>query len=187
MENKEEFTEIVRNREEVFRGSYLRVERFDIELPDGRTGVREVVRVRDAVAVLPVDRDHTVHLIRQHRPAIGRTILEAPAGVLDRPDEPPEACAKRECEEETGIIPGKLTKLITYAHAEGYSTGFITLFLATDLTHTGKTRLDASEYIEQAAMPFEELLAMVRDNRIIDSKTILCALLSRPLLEGPGR
>ncbi len=176
------FTEIVRKREKLFKGAYLDLERLEIELPDGRTGLREVVLVRDAVAVLPVDRDGAAHLIRQHRPAIGRTIIEAPAGVLDSPDEAPEACARRECEEETGIVPGKLTRLLTYAHAEGYSSGFISLFLATDLTHTKKTRLDASEYLEQVALPFEELLTMVRENRIIDSKTILCALLSRPLL-----
>jgi ADP-ribose pyrophosphatase len=175
--------EIERKRERLFTGAYLKLDRLEMELPDGRKGVREVVLVPDAVAILPVDADGTAHLIRQHRPAIGRTIIEAPAGVLDHPDEPPEACARRECREETGIVPGKLVKLISYAHAEGYSTGFITLFLGLDLKHTGKTSLDASEYVEQVAMPFGELLDSVRANRIIDSKTMLCALLSRPHLE----
>jgi ADP-ribose pyrophosphatase len=175
--------EIERRRERIFKGAYLKLDRLEMELPDGRKGVREVVCVPDAVAVLPVDADGTAHLIRQHRPAIGRTLIEVPAGVLNRPDEPLEACARRECREETGIMPGKLVRLITYAHAEGYSTGFITLFLGLKLRHTNKTRLDPSEYVEQVALPFRKLWNMVRENGIVDSKTILCTILSRPFLK----
>ncbi|OGS33752.1 MAG: hypothetical protein A2293_14465 [Elusimicrobia bacterium RIFOXYB2_FULL_49_7] len=177
------FTEQVLKRETCFTGSYLKLERLHIELPDGRHGTREIVRVKDAVAVLPVDQNGIVHLIRQHRPAIGRTILEVPAGVVDSTDASLEACAARECEEETGIVPGKLVKLLTYAHAEGYSTGFITLFLATDITPTGQTKLDESEYVEQAAFPFAEAERKVQDGDIIDSKTILCLLLSKSRIE----
>jgi ADP-ribose pyrophosphatase len=171
--------ESVTRKELIFHGAYLDLLRLTVRVPNGRTAHRETVRVRDAVGVMPVDKDGTVHLIRQHRPAIGRTIMEIPAGVLDSRKETPEACARRECEEETGIIPGKLKKLITYSHAEGYSTGFITLFLATDLKHTGKLNLDESEFVEQVKMPFSKLLKMIARNEIIDSKTMLCALMSR--------
>jgi 8-oxo-dGTP pyrophosphatase MutT (NUDIX family) len=168
--------EPVTGKERIFSGGYLNLDRLAIRLPDGREGFREVVHVRNAVAVLPLDGEGNVHLVRQHRAAIGRTILEVPAGVLDD-GETLEHCALRECEEETGYRPGKLKKLLTYAHAEGYSDGFITLFLGTQLQNIGALKLDSSEFVEQVAMPFPELLSLVRENKIIDSKPILCTLL----------
>ena len=183
-QNDEPFERVI-ERESVFRGKYLHLERLKIKLPDGRLGEREIVRVRDAVAVLPVDEDGMVHLVRQHRPAIGRTLLEAPAGLLDD-EEDEEGAAVRECEEETGYRPGTMKKLISYAHAEGYSTGFITLFLGTDIEYTGNIHLDATEYVEPVCMPYHELLQLVRENKIIDSKTILSTLLSERFLVSYG-
>jgi len=78
--------EAVIGRKVLFCGGYLRLEELTIRLPDGRDGRREVVTVANAVAVLPVDADGRVHLVRQHRAAIGRTILEAPAGVIEPGD-----------------------------------------------------------------------------------------------------
>jgi len=166
------------NREKIFDGHYLHLERLQIELPDGRTGEREVVAVPDAVAVLPLDADGNVHMVRQHRTPINRTLLEVPAGIVDE-GERPEETAFRECEEETGYRPGKLRKLLYYAHAEGYSTGHTTLFLGTDLKHTGKIKLDSSELLEQVSLPFDELVQLIHQNKIYDSKTILCVLLFR--------
>ena len=79
----ENILEVVTSHQMIFRGNYLSLERLGIRLKDGRTGEREIVRVPNAVAVLPVDDDGTVHLVRQHRPAIGKTIVEIPAGLLD--------------------------------------------------------------------------------------------------------
>jgi ADP-ribose pyrophosphatase len=179
VQDRDPLFEPVKKRETLLRGGYLSLERLTLGLPDGKEAFREVVRVRDAVAVLPVDRNGTARLVRQHRAAIQRTILEAPAGILDRPDETLEACARRECVEETGLLPKRLVKLITYAHAEGYSTGFITLFLGQELQETGGPKLDQTEFVEQVSMPYPELLDRVLKNEIIDSKTILSVLLSR--------
>ena len=180
--NHDSLFEHVKKRESIFQGKYLNLERLHLQFPNDIKGIREVVRVKDAVAVLPVDSENTVHLIRQHRPAIGKTIIEVPAGIMDKKEESLEECAKRECEEETGVIPGKLTRLITYAHAEGYSTGFITLFLGTELKHTKNLNLDQTEFVEQVSMPYTELLKMVLKNQIIDSKTILSTLLSKEII-----
>jgi len=174
--------EPVQKRERVYAGSYLNLDRLTIRLPNGKKAFREIVNVRNAVAVLPVDKDGTAYLVRQHRPAIKRTIIEIPAGVVDSKRESLEKCARRECEEETGIIPGRLRRLLTYSHAEGYSTGFITLFLATNLRHTGKLNLDQTEFLEQVKMPYAKLLRMIEKGGIVDSKTILCAMLSRRYL-----
>ena len=91
--------------------------------------------------------------------------------------------ARRECEEETGYKPGKLTELITYAHAEGYSTGMITLFLGTELENTGKTDFDESEFLELVKIPFRELIIKVKTKQFIDSKTIISTLICEKLLD----
>ncbi len=160
----------------VFNGDYLTVEKMTINLPDGRTGTREIVLVKNAAAVLPVDKKGMVHLIRQYRHAVQRYTLEVPAGLIDK-DETPEQSAVRECEEETGYSPHKVKKLLYYAHSEGYSTGYTTLFLGTELEYTGKMNPDSTEFLERISMPFEEFFHMIRKQEILDSKSILCGIL----------
>lgn len=181
-----EFPEIVplgvlHDRNRIFTGTYLKLDRLDVRLPDGRVAVREVVCVPHAVAVLPVDSFGSVHLVRQFRPAIGRTIIEIPAGLIDQ-GETPEDAAFRECEEETGYRPRSLRKLIFYAHAEGYSNGFITAYVGTDLVFTGKDNPDSTEIIDRIEMSFEDLLTAVSAGEIVDSKTILSTVLTRDLI-----
>lgn len=153
----------------------MQLELLDVLLPDGKKTTREIVRVRDAVAVLLLDDEQNIHLVKQTRPAIEQTLISIPAGLIDEGESEEEA-ARRECEEETGYMPQHLHRIVKYAHAEGYSTGFITLFLGLDPVHSGNTKQDASEYIEQVKMPFQELYEKVCDNEIIDSKTLLSVL-----------
>jgi len=174
------YTPIIQ-RKKLYGGKYLNLERLEVLLPNGKSGIREIVGVKDAVAVLPIDSAGNAYLVRQHRPAIGRTIVEIPAGVIDR-GEDARTCALRECEEETGYKPEVLTELLTYAHAEGYSTGFITLFLGRHLKHNGGMCLDETEFVELVCMPFDELLKKVKSNYFVDSKTILATLLSEKII-----
>lgn len=153
----------------------MQLELLDVHLPDGKETTREIVRVRDAVAVLLLDDDQNIHLVKQARPAIEQTLISIPAGLIDE-SESEEDAARRECEEETGYVPQRLHRIVKYAHAEGYSTGFITLFLGLDLVYSGNTNQDASEYVEQLKMPFQELYEKVCENEIIDSKTLLSVL-----------
>lgn len=171
--------------ETIYSGKYLDVRKYFLRLPDGREAIREIVHVRNSVGVLLVDQKGQAIVVRQHRPAIGKTILEIPAGQLDD-GESPEDAALRECEEETGYVPQKLEKLITYAHAEGYSTGWMTLFVGTDLFRTGEIKLDQTENLHTVSLPFDELVQKVRDNEIVDSKTILSVTLGEAWL-GVGK
>jgi len=172
--------EKIETRSVLFRGRYLLLERLNLSLDGRKAGIREIVRVPDAAAVLPLDRDKTVHLVRQFRPAVNRVLLEIPAGLISKGESAGETAA-RECEEETGVRPRRLRRLITYAHAEGYSTGFITLFLGTDLEYTGSVQLDASEHLYPVRLPFQELIHKVDSGEIVDSKTILSTLLTREI------
>lgn len=182
MKSSESLNEKIIKRQLIFQGRYLHLEELELLLPNQTLAKREIVRVRNAVAILPIDKEKNVYLVRQHRPAIESTILEIPAGLIDKGEEVEEA-ARRECEEETGFRPHTLKKLITYAHAEGYSTGFITLFWGSDLEYTGNINLDNTEYLEQQTLSFEDLSRMVDQNKIIDSKTILATLYCRGLID----
>jgi ADP-ribose pyrophosphatase len=182
MPEKNSLEERMEKRHILYTGKYLNLEKVDVIFPDGRPGQREIVQVYNSVAVLLLDGKNEAHLIRQYRIAIDRTIFEIPAGLLD-PGEDAETAALRECEEETGLLPQKLEKLITYAHAEGYSTGYMTLFLGTELKNTGKIKLDSTEFLEPVSIPFPKLEEMVRNNEIIDSKTILSTLLVKNRLK----
>lgn len=177
-----DLTEQVLGKERIFNGNYMKLDVWDVQLPDGRRAKREIVQVRDAVAILPVDRDGNAYLVRQYRPAIERTVLEIPAGLIDDGEKKEEAVV-RECEEETGWVPESLQFMITYAHAMGYSTGYISLFLGTNLRETGRIHLDASEHLEPVVMPFQELISLVEKNEIVDPKTILAVLMAKDILE----
>jgi ADP-ribose pyrophosphatase len=173
----EDVDESVKKRTTVFHGGYLDTELWEVTLADGKPATREIVRVKNAVAVFMTDDRNRVCLVKQHRPAIGRTILEVPAGLVDK-GEDLEAAALRETEEETGWRPAGLEKLLAYAHSEGYSTGWITLFRSLRPVHTGKIKLDPTERLEAVWVTWDELEEMIKKNEIVDSKTLLSFFLA---------
>ena len=159
----------------VYNGKYVQAEERIVRLPDGREAVREIVRPPDAVGVLPIEADGTVHLVRQYRQAIGQVTLEIPAGIID-PGESKEETGRRECEEETGVRPGKMEWLFKYYHSVGFSTGNIEIFLGTDLIRTDSDHEEDGEFLERVRMPFDELYRLAVTGQIVDSKTILAVL-----------
>jgi ADP-ribose diphosphatase len=159
----------------VYQGKYVQTEERLVRLPDGREAVREIVRPPDAVGVLPIDTDGTVHLVRQYRQAIERVILEIPAGIIN-PGESKEDTGRRECEEETGVRPDKMEWLFRYYHSVGFSTGTIEVYLGTELRKDSSLLPDDGEFIERVRMPFDELYRLAEDGMIVDSKTILAVL-----------
>jgi len=156
---------------------HLSVDR--VRYPDGSTGELEMMRHSGAAAVLPLlddaaAEDPTILLIRQYRYAAGGYLLEVPAGRPD-PGEAWEACARRELEEETGMVPGRLEYLTSILTTPGFTDERIRLYLATDLT-PGATTLDTDEFVEPVTLPLSAALEKVRDGEIADAKTI-CTLL----------
>jgi ADP-ribose pyrophosphatase len=159
----------------VFQGRYVSTEVRTVRLPDGHEATREIVSPPNAVGVLPIDHTGTVHMVRQYRSAIERVILEIPAGIIDA-GESPEATGRRECEEEVGLIPGRMTPLCGFHHAVGFSTGRIELYLATELTPSGRQHAEPGERLERVALPYAELLRLVLAGEIVDSKTLVAVL-----------
>jgi ADP-ribose pyrophosphatase len=159
-----------RSSKERFAGRLIRVE---VESWDGHDF--EVVRHPGAAAVLPVTPDGDVLLVRQFRPAIRRSLMEIPAGVLDVDGEDPLGCAARELFEETGYRHRSLEFLGGIYTSAGFADEYIHLFEAV----TGDRQEGASEEgIEVLRRPLDEMVTAARAGRVRDAKTAVALLLA---------
>jgi ADP-ribose pyrophosphatase len=155
---------------EIYRGKRLRVVKELYRLPSGREKERVVIHPGDAAAMLPIDGD-TCILLRQFRFAIGECLCEAPAGTMD-PGETPLATAQRELIEETGLSGSSFIPRGFIYTTPGFTTEKIHLFEVRGLTPSHEYARDEDEEIEVVRVPVSVVLAMVRDGRIRDAKTI---------------
>jgi ADP-ribose pyrophosphatase len=158
---------------EIYRGRRLRVVKELYRLPSGREKERVVIHPGDAAAMLPIEGD-TCILLRQFRFAIGEHLCEAPAGTID-PEETPLATAQRELIEETGLAGETFISRGFIYTTPGFTTEKIHLFEVRGLTPSGRYTKDEDEEIEVVMVPASEVIAMVRDGRIRDAKTIALA------------
>lgn len=171
------------NSETIFAGKVLTVKKDDIRLPDGNKGYREYCEHNGAVAVIPIDKDGTVYMVRQYRYACGRDFLEVPAGKYDYIGEPPIKAAARELKEETGLTAKNMVFIGNYISSPAILTEKIALFMATDLT-VGETDFDDDEFINIEKYPLNKLVDMVIGGEIEDGKTISAVLKANKILSG---
>ena len=158
----------------IFDGGFLHIDEVELEMPNGDVVTHEVLRHPGAVAIIAVNEAGQVLLVRQWRTTLERVTLEIPAGKLE-PGEDPQDCALRELQEETGYTAGSIRYLIPVACAAGYSDEIIHIYLASNL-QPGLAHPDQDEFVEPLWMDLSELVDMVLDGRIEDSKTIIGAL-----------
>jgi len=165
-------------RETVFDGRLLHVERVVAETRKGDRVTREVVSHPGAVVIAPIDETGRLLLVTQYRLPAGGALLELPAGTLDVDDagdvEDPLEAAHRELEEETGYRAATMERLGGYWSAPGFSTEYLTLYLASELTAAGEDRRppDADEELILLAVPIRDALAAIDAGLIEDAKTI---------------
>ena len=167
--------------EEIFDGIILHVIRDTVELPNGHTSVREVIRHIGAVCVIPVTDDNRVIVERQYRYPLDRVILEVPAGKLDSPDEDRLPAIQRELREETGYHADEWTSLGDFHPAPAYSDEYITMYLARGL-RKGEQDLDADEFLDVHTVPLKDLVEEVMAGTISDAKTQVCILKAARIL-----
>ncbi|HUJ86102.1 MAG TPA: NUDIX hydrolase [Burkholderiales bacterium] len=156
--------------EEVFAGRLLRVQRDAVRLPDGSEGVREYIRHPGAVAVVALFDDRRVLLERQYRYPHRREFIELPAGKREA-GEPPLDTAQRELLEETGYTAREWRHLGVIHTAIAYTDEGIEMYLARGLEKRA-AKLEAGEFLEVLTPGFDEAVAMIRDGRITDAKTV---------------
>ena len=167
--------------EDIFEGTVLHVKRDTVALPNGGTGIRELIRHIGAVCVIPVLENGDAVMERQYRYPVNRVILEIPAGKLDAPDEDRLAAAQRELKEETGYTAEEWIDLGPFHPAPAYSDEYITMYLARKL-HRGEQALDADEFLDVCTVPLSELVEDVMSGRISDAKTQICILKASRIL-----
>lgn len=172
--SRKDLSETFVSGEEVFGGKLLKVHRDVVRLPNDRTAVREYIRHPGAVLAVPLFDDGRVLLERQFRYPHARDFIELPAGKLD-PGEPHLETVKRELLEETGYVASEWTRLGVIHPSIGYTDEGIEMFLARGLERR-EAKLDDGEFLEVFSVPFEEAVAMVRDGRITDGKTVAALL-----------
>lgn len=156
-------------------GRIFNVNRLQVELPDGRRALRDVVRHPGAVAIVALTEEGRICLVRQYRTALGRVTVEIPAGKLSAGEDPLE-CANRELLEETGMVAEKMAFLTTIASSDGFCDELIHIYMATGLTFA-KSSPDDDEFINVDLVEVSELVDAVLDGRIEDAKTVVGALL----------
>ena len=166
--------------EPAYQGKAFRVRRDQVRLPDGQLTRLDIVEHIGAVTILPLDADGRIWFVRQYRHAAAQELLELPAGTLE-PGEPPEACARREIREETGLAAGELHKLGEFFLAPGYSTEYMHVFLATDL-RPDPLPGDQDEFLSVEALPVGKVFEMIARGEIQDAKTLAALLLARAWL-----
>lgn len=163
-----------------FDGKLIKVT-YDVAEVNGKEAWREVVHHPGASAVVAIDEENRIIMEKQFRYALNDYLLEIPAGKLDA-GEDPLVCAKRELEEETGIIASEWISLGTIATSPGFCNEVIHLYVAKGLSK-GEIHWDEDEYVEVERYTFDELLQRIKDEKIKDSKSLSALLLAMPYLK----
>lgn len=162
------------NTKEIFEGRIVKLRVDDVKLPNGKISTREIVEHPGGVAVIAINDNRKIVMVKQFRKPVNEALLEIPAGKLEY-DESPELCAKRELLEETGYQAINIKHLITFYTTPGFSNEKMHLYFAKDLLKSN-SNTDEDEFLEVYEYTPEELIRMVLTNEIKDSKTIVAIL-----------
>jgi ADP-ribose pyrophosphatase len=163
-------------RETVFHSRLFDVQNVKVRLSNGREPVYALVKHPGAVAVVPVDGEGNIWLVKQYRVGCEGWLLEIPAGTLE-PGEDPDECVQRELQEEIGMAAGKLQKLGDFYLAPGYSSERLHIYLATSLT-PAHAEMDEDEVIQIEKIPVARAYAMAETGEFHDGKTLAALLMA---------
>ena len=155
--------------ETVFEGRVFTVEIKEITTPAGGKSTREIVVHHGGACILPVDDEGNCYLVKQFRSPFEKVMLEAPAGKIEKGEDPFD-CVSREITEETGFVADKIECVGSIVATPGYCSEIITLYIGTCLKYEGGNP-DENEYIATVKMPLKEAVKMADEGAITDAKT----------------
>jgi ADP-ribose pyrophosphatase len=161
--------------EQIYRGRAVSLRVDTIEKITGSRTTREVVEHSDCVAVVVMDHEDNVLLVRQFRHPVGKPLLEIPAGGID-PGEEPIDSVRRELQEEIGYLPRHIARLGGFYSVPGYGTEYLHCFLATDLV-TGRLTAEDTEDIELVRVALDDVPGLIASGQICDAKSIAALLM----------
>jgi ADP-ribose pyrophosphatase len=150
--------------QQIYDGRILQLRVDTVRLPSGRVTKREIVEHDDCIAILAIDSDDNVLLVKQFRKAVDKEVLEIPAGGIE-PGEEPAAAVKRELREETGFLPKRVERIGGFYTTPGYSSEYLHLFVASDLT-SAKLQAEDTESIKVERVPISQILELIRTGAI---------------------
>ena len=154
----------------IYDGRTVKLRVDTVQMPGGRTSIREIVEHRGVVVIVAVDASDNVLLVNQFRQPLGKELLELPAGGIDG-EETPEEAVRRELQEETGYLPKKIERLSGFYSAPGFCTEYMHLYLATDLAPS-QLYAEDTETIRLERLPISKIPELVTSGRLCDAKSI---------------
>lgn len=159
---------------QVYSGPAISLRVDKVRKPGGAVTSRDVVEHSDCVAVVPVDEQDHVYLVRQFRYPVDASLLEVPAGGIE-PGEDVLDCVRRELQEEIGYLPRKVEKLGGFYSIPGYGTEYLYVYVATELQPSRLVAEDTDE-IEVVRVPLRQVPELIFSGKIRDAKTIAALL-----------
>ncbi len=164
----------------IYDGRVVKLRVDTVRMPGGRETTREIVEHSDCVAIVAIDANDNVLLVKQFRKAVEKELLEIPAGGID-PGEDPVTTVRREMQEETGYLPQKVERLGGFYSSPGFCTEYLHLYLATDLTPSLLYAED-TESIKLTRVPISQIPSLIASGSICDAKSIAGLLIYSSLL-----
>lgn len=164
-----QFYEKTLNTTSIYQGKIISVEVAEVELPNGKRAVRELVRHPGAVAIIPFTDEGRLVLVRQFRKPLDKEIFEIPAGKLEK-GEDPSVTAQRELVEETGYHAEKMRLVTSFYTSPGFADEILYIFEAEGIKE-GQKRTEEDEFVETYIFTLEEALDLMASQKIHDAKT----------------
>jgi len=160
--------------QQIYRGRAVNLRLDAVEKPSGRKTTREIVEHGNCVAVVTIDDQGNLLLVRQFRHAVGESLLEIPAGGIELGEEPLD-CVRRELQEEIGYLPRKIDELGGFYSIPGYGTEYLHCYLATDLVPSRLVAEDTGNIEVIRVLP-DQIPQLITSGEICDAKSIAALL-----------
>lgn len=158
--------------ESIYKGRIISLQVDEVQLPNGQKGKRELIKHPGAVAVIAITDDQKLVMVEQYRKALERSLVEIPAGKLEKGEEP-LITAKRELEEETGYVSETMEPIISFYTSPGFADELVHVFVARGLKKKeNAASLDEDEFVEVIEISLEEAQSYIAEQKIYDAKTV---------------